>query len=76
MCDSEFSFIPNYKKTRKETDSFVSFFYSGIISLQNIYDNYSLFQEQKGNWCIGSDSNVGLSPFEEIKSTSLILKSI
>jgi formimidoylglutamate deiminase len=29
--------------------------------------NYSLFQEQKGNWCIGSDSNVGLSPFEEIR---------
>ena len=26
-----------------------------------------MFQEQKGNWCIGSDSNVGLSPFEEIR---------
>ena len=29
--------------------------------------NYNLFQEQEGNWCIGSDSNVGLSPFEEIR---------
>ena len=29
--------------------------------------NYNLYQEQKGNWCIGSDSNVGLSPFEEIR---------
>ena len=26
-----------------------------------------MFQEQEGNWCIGSDSNVGLSPFEEIR---------
>lgn len=29
--------------------------------------NYNLYQEQEGNWCIGSDSNVGLSPFEEIR---------
>ena len=29
--------------------------------------NYDLFQEKNGNWCIGSDSNVGLSPFEEIR---------
>ena len=29
--------------------------------------NFNLFQEQKGNWCVGSDSNVGLSPFEEIR---------
>ena len=29
--------------------------------------NFNLFQEQKGNWCIGSDSNVGLSAFEEIR---------
>ena len=29
--------------------------------------NYDLFQKKEGNWCIGSDSNVGLSPFEEIR---------
>ena len=29
--------------------------------------NFNLFQEQEGNWCVGSDSNVGLSPFEEIR---------
>ena len=29
--------------------------------------NYNLFQELGGNWCIGSDSNVGLNPFEEIR---------
>jgi len=29
--------------------------------------NYDLFQKKNGNWCIGSDSNVGLSPFEEIR---------
>ena len=29
--------------------------------------NFDLFQKKEGNWCIGSDSNVGLSPFEEIR---------
>jgi formimidoylglutamate deiminase len=29
--------------------------------------SFNLFQEQEGNWCVGSDSNVGLSPFEEIR---------
>ena len=25
------------------------------------------FQENKGNWCLGSDSHIGLSPFEETR---------
>ena len=29
--------------------------------------NFDLFQKKEGNWCVGSDSNVGLSPFEEIR---------
>ena len=29
--------------------------------------NFNLFQELNGMWCIGSDSHVGLSPFEEIR---------
>ena len=29
--------------------------------------SFNLFQEQEGNWCVGSDSNVGLSPFEQIR---------
>lgn len=70
MCDSEFSFIPNYKKTRKETDSFVSFFYSGIIPLQNIYDNYSLFQEDFDR--AGRNIPLIINNFEGAKTDKII----
>lgn len=36
----------------------------------NLADGFFDFREYKnksGNWCIGSDSHIGLSPFEEIK---------
>jgi len=70
ICDSEFSFIPNYKKTRNETDSFVSFFYSGIIPFQNIYDKYSVFQEDFDR--AGKSIPSIISNFEGAKTSKII----
>ncbi len=59
--------------TRKETKLITSNNSNVVlcpITEGNLADgifDFNLFQEQEGNWCIGSDSNVGLSPFEEIR---------
>jgi len=36
-------------------------------NLADGFFNFNDFQEKMGKWCIGSDSHIGLSPFEEIR---------
>ena len=36
-------------------------------NLADGFFKFNDFQEKKGKWCIGSDSHIGLSPFEEVR---------
>ena len=36
-------------------------------NLADGFFKFNDFQEKMGKWCIGSDSHIGLSPFEEIR---------